>query len=172
VFVIDWFCLTTFLVGYRVVLKNLYLRYKAGPAPNNIRRVLIWGAGDAGELCLRYLQNDKQTKYEVVGFLDDASLKRNRRLNGVKILGSRHHLELLAKLYKIQEVFLAMANLPEREIQIASEICSNLGLEAKLFQLSAVSCNGSAVEHNSGSVDHAPACEISPRLSTATNHSK
>jgi lipopolysaccharide/colanic/teichoic acid biosynthesis glycosyltransferase len=172
VFIIDWFCLTTFLVGYRAGLKKLYLRYKNGSAPENTKRVLIWGAGDAGELCLRYLQNDNQTKYEVVGFLDDAPLKHNRRLNGVKILGNRHHLELLTKLYKIQEVFLAMPNLPKAEVQLASEKCSNLGLEAKLFQLSAVSCNGSAPEHHSASVDLAPACEISPRLSTVTDHRK
>jgi len=30
VFFIDWFCLTTFLIGYRTLLKKLYLRYKAG----------------------------------------------------------------------------------------------------------------------------------------------
>jgi len=52
---------------------------------------LIWGAGDAGELCLSYLHKDKQTVYDVVGFIDDEPLKRNSRLNGVKILGDRHH---------------------------------------------------------------------------------
>ena len=72
---IDWFCLTTFLVGYRALLKKLYLRYRAGTETADKRRVLIWGAGDAGELCLRYLRKDKQTNYDVVGFIDDDAVE-------------------------------------------------------------------------------------------------
>lgn len=134
---IDWFCLTTLLVGYRALLKSLYLRYKADTPSEDKKRVLIWGAGDAGELCLHYLLKDKQTIYDVVGFIDDEPLKRNSRLNGIKILGDRHHLKLLTQLYKIQEIFLAMHNLSEAELQQATKVCHNLGLETKVFHLSA-----------------------------------
>lgn len=172
VFIIDWFCLTTFLVGYRALLKKLYLRFKAGAAPEVKRRVLIWGAGDAGELCLRYLQKDKETHYEVVGFIDDEPLKHNRRLNGVRVLGNRHHLELLTQIYKIQEVFLAMHNMPEVELRRALEICRDLRLEAKLFQLNAMPWPGFAAPHNPDQGDEHPSSEISPSLSIVVDHSK
>lgn len=172
VFIIDFCCLTTLLVGYRGLLKKMYVKYKAGTSSAAMRRVLIWGAGDAGELCLRYLQKNKQTNYAVIGFIDDAPLKRHRRLNGVKILGNRHHLEILTQLYKIQEVFLAMPSAPEAELHRAMEICRNLRLEAKLFQLNAVPCSLSASQHHPAPEGHRSSLEKSPRLSVVGKHSE
>lgn len=172
VFIIDWFCLTTFLVGYRVLLKKLYLSYRAGTLSADKKRVLIWGAGDAGELCLRYLRKEKQTNYEVVGFIDDEPLKQNRRLNGVRILGDRHHLGLLKQLYKIQEVFLAMHNVSEMGLQRAMEICRNLHLEVKLFQLNAIPWPGVAVPYHLDEDDRQSSSEISPSLSIAVDHNR
>jgi len=172
VFIIDFCCLITLLVGYRSLLKKMYMKYKAGTSSAAMRRVLIWGAGDAGELCLRYLQKNKQTNYAVVGFIDDAPLKRHRRLNGVKVLGNRHHLELLIKLYKIQEVFLAMHNASEDELQLALEVCHNLRLKAKLFQLTAMSYPYMAPEHRHAQVDPSTSSEVSHRLNIVSDLSK
>jgi UDP-GlcNAc:undecaprenyl-phosphate GlcNAc-1-phosphate transferase len=134
--------------------------------------VLIWGAGDAGELCLRYLQKANHTDYEVAGFIDDEPLKRNRRISGVKVLGTRQHLKVLIQLYKIQEVFLAMHNIPEAELQQSLKICHDLQLEAKLFQLETISSSQFTTEHQSGHADQPPAFEISSRLSVVPDHSK
>ncbi len=118
VFLIDWFCLTTLLIGYRALVKKLYLRYKAKASSNDEKtRVLIWGAGDCGELCLRFLQKEPQPSYGVVGFIDDEPSKRGKRLGGVKILGDRHHLNILSKLYKVQQVFIAVSAAPLPELK-------------------------------------------------------
>jgi lipopolysaccharide/colanic/teichoic acid biosynthesis glycosyltransferase len=138
IFVIDWFCLIIFLAGYRIILKKFYLRYKdKNGSPKSHRRVLIWGAGDAGELCLRYLEKQREMNYEVVGFIDDEPQKWNRRLNGIKVMGSRYNLEILTHLYKIQEVFVAMPSASESELERALEFCHQKGLTAKLFHLGA-----------------------------------
>jgi UDP-GlcNAc:undecaprenyl-phosphate GlcNAc-1-phosphate transferase len=161
VFFIDWFCLTTLLVGYRALLKSLYLRYKAETPSEDKKRVLIWGAGDAGELCLHYLLKDKQTIYDVVGFIDDEPQKRNSRLNGVKILGDRHHLKLLTQLYKIQGIFLAMHNLSEAELQQATKVCRDLGLETRVFQLRATA-SFEVVAEDPPQGDRRPSPDIPP----------
>ncbi len=140
VFIIDWFCLTTFLAGYRILLKKVYHHYKTETNDSKQRRrVLIWGAGDAGELCLRYLQKEKENSYEIIGFIDDDPKKRSYRLNGAKVLGSRHHLEILIQLYRIEEIFVAMQSVEMHEIKQALEICQGLGVQAKQFKLSAMS---------------------------------
>jgi len=172
VFLIDCFCLTTLLVGYRAVLMKLYLRHKARTSTEDKRMVLIWGAGDAGELCLRYLQKDKHTDYEVAGFIDDEPLKQNRRINGVKVLGNRHHLKVLKQLYKTQEIFLAMHNISKVELLQSLKICRDLQLEAKLFQLETISSSQFTTEHQSGHADQRPAFEIASRLSVVPDHSK
>jgi lipopolysaccharide/colanic/teichoic acid biosynthesis glycosyltransferase len=138
VFLIDWFCLVNLLAGYRILLKKIFIHYKTERnGQENQRRVLIWGAGDAGELCLRYLQKEKESSYETIGFIDDDPKKRSYRLNGVKVLGNRDHVQILVQLYKIQEIFVAMPSAAVHEIKKALEICDGLGVDVKLFQLSA-----------------------------------
>jgi lipopolysaccharide/colanic/teichoic acid biosynthesis glycosyltransferase len=139
VFLIDWFCLVNLLAGYRILLKKLFHYYKAeSNGQEHQKRVLIWGAGDAGELCLRYLQKEKENSYEIIGFIDDDPKKRSYRINGVKVLGNRDHLKILVQLYKIQEIFVAMPSIEVHEIEKALKICDSLGMDAKLFQLSAM----------------------------------
>jgi lipopolysaccharide/colanic/teichoic acid biosynthesis glycosyltransferase len=134
VFLIDWFCLTTLLIGYRGFLKKIHLRYMTPSGPQgDKRKVLIWGAGDCGELCLRYLHKAREPAYEVVGFIDDSPQKRGKKLGGVKILGDRHHLDILSQLYKIQEVFVAMPSASLPELEQILEICCSLRLKVELF---------------------------------------
>ncbi len=134
VFLIDWLCLTLLLIGYRVLLKKLYLWHKVeAPVNDEKTRVLIWGAGDCGELCLRFLQKERQPSYEVVGFLDDDPRKRGKRLGGVKVLGDRHHLNIISQLYKVQQVFVAISVAPLHELKKILETCYNSGLRPQLF---------------------------------------
>lgn len=134
VFIIDWFGLTTLLVGYRALLRKLYLRYKAAPAATQTKiAVLIWGAGDCGELCLRFLQKEQSPSYEVIGFIDDAPEKRGKRLGGVKILGDRHHLKIIAEIYKIEQIFIAVANASHYELTKIMNKCIQAGLQPRIF---------------------------------------
>lgn len=132
-FAIDWFCLTFLLIGHRILLAKLYQRQEQRNGIQVlIKRVLIWGVGDGGELCMRYLQKNRRIK--VVGFIDYAP--KHRRINGVRILGNWHHLKILSKLYQIQEVYVAMPSVTAEELRRGLEICHDLDLEVKLFNWS------------------------------------
>jgi FlaA1/EpsC-like NDP-sugar epimerase len=102
-------------------------------SPGNERNVIICGAGDAGDLCLRYLQKEREPLYNIVGFIDDDPQMRGKRIGGVKILGNRHHLDLLTKLYNIQEVFVAFSSPSASELDHIMEACRNLDLSTTLF---------------------------------------
>jgi FlaA1/EpsC-like NDP-sugar epimerase len=138
VFLIDWFLLTSLLVGLRVFLKKMYLRYRAADSSMDGERVLIWGAGDAGELCLHYLKINQHPIYTIVGFLDDNPAKRGRQIGGYKILGDRHHLKILVPLHGIQQVFVAIPSATSDELHQVMGYCEQLGLKARLFQFSAM----------------------------------
>jgi lipopolysaccharide/colanic/teichoic acid biosynthesis glycosyltransferase len=136
VFIMDWFCLSVLLTGYRALAKKLYLRFKAPPSTEaEKKKVLIWGAGDCGELCLRFLQKVQQPLYEVIGFIDDNPQKRGKKLGGVKILGDRYHLEIISQLYKVQQIYIALANAPRPELSKIQQACCASGLEPHLFSL-------------------------------------
>jgi lipopolysaccharide/colanic/teichoic acid biosynthesis glycosyltransferase len=134
VFLIDWLCLTFLLTGYRGLAWRYqqFLRRKTLVEAPRIN-VLIWGAGDCGELCLRFLRNERRPSFEVMGFIDDDPAKRGKRLNGVKILGDRHHLKIITQLYKIQQVFIAIAEAPLPELKQMLRACRDLGLRPQMF---------------------------------------
>lgn len=133
-FLIDWFCLTILLIGYREALKKLYLRYR-GRQDDGTEKVntLIWGAGDCGELCLRYLQKEHHPAYQVAGFIDDDPKKRGKRIRGVRILGDQRHLEVVSRLYKIAAIFVALPSATHFEKDHILHCCRELGLKAELF---------------------------------------
>jgi FlaA1/EpsC-like NDP-sugar epimerase len=77
-----------------------------GPAPRD--RVLIAGAGDAGEILLRELQWKFGRTHEVVGFLDDAPEKQGARLRGVPVLGTTGDLAPVAGRHNIAQILVAI----------------------------------------------------------------
>lgn len=142
VFIYDWSCLTILLIGYRAILKKFSLKFKVNHEGNNSydnkRNVLIWGAGDAGELCLHYLRRQPEPVCEPIGFIDDDVKKRGMTLGGIKVLGNRHDLDILSQLYNIQGVFLAIHSAAGSEICDMLETCRNLDLQSYLFKISTV----------------------------------
>jgi lipopolysaccharide/colanic/teichoic acid biosynthesis glycosyltransferase len=138
VFLIDWFSLTFLLIFYRALLRTLRQNVVKNGNGHPKRRALICGAGDYGELCLSYLNKKENPCYEVVGFIDDDLNKRNKRLNGVKVLGDRHHIEVLCQLYKVQEIFVTMHPIPREKVQHLFEKTQHLGVSLKLFTADSV----------------------------------
>lgn len=56
------------------------------------RRLVIYGAGDAGSMAIRQVLNDSRSTYRIVGFIDDDARKRNVRVHGYRVLGGYEHL--------------------------------------------------------------------------------
>ena len=78
------------------------------------RRVVIYGAGDMGVLFLDYLttrtRSDQMT--ELVGFVDDDELALGRIVRGFRILGAGSDLSRLVQERSIDEVVVAIDELP------------------------------------------------------------
>jgi lipopolysaccharide/colanic/teichoic acid biosynthesis glycosyltransferase len=135
IFLIDWLLLTLFLIGYRVLAKAIRTQYFEKKPPNAIpeRRAIIWGANDEGIWCHRFLKGELEPTYTVVGFIDPDPQKRHRCIDGLKVLGDYHHLEVLAKLYRIQEVFITNGDPTLAMTEPLKIICDQLSLGMKLF---------------------------------------
>lgn len=93
------------------ILGGLRLSRRVYRAITRVRRdkhVLIFGAGDAGEMIVRDIKNNAYYGFEPIGFIDDDLSKVGRRIHGIPVLGTRDNLsEILAK-YNVHEVLLAM----------------------------------------------------------------
>ncbi len=91
------------------------------------RRVLVIGAGDAGEMLMREITRTYAHRYDAVGFLDDAPAKQNERIHGVPVLGPIADVEMLAKRERVDEIILAIPTMTGQEIRRLVELCRPTG---------------------------------------------
>jgi len=71
------------------------------------RRMLIVGAGDAGESLLREALRNMNDRVQVVGFLDDNPLKQKAQIHGVPVLGTVDDARAILAEQEIAEVVIA-----------------------------------------------------------------
>jgi FlaA1/EpsC-like NDP-sugar epimerase len=104
IFVIDAL-LVTFLLGGLRMGRRLSAELSLGKPQ---KRVLIFGAGDAGELIVRDMKHSKSNHYHPIGFIDDDPAKLGHCIHGVPVLGAREDLSRILKRYDPEEVLLAL----------------------------------------------------------------
>jgi FlaA1/EpsC-like NDP-sugar epimerase len=101
IFVIDALLGVAAIGGVRMS-RRLYVEYRRR---RRGRRVLIYGAGDAGAMVVRDMRQSGE--YEPVGFLDDDPRIVGKRIHGVPVLGRREDLPGVMSRYAPDEVLVA-----------------------------------------------------------------
>ena len=130
VFFIDWFILMSLLVGSRLSLRILRECIQ-GKNSEPQKNILIYGAGDMGDLVLRYLR--KQNNSQIVGFIDDDPKKRRKYFQGIKVLGDCYDIGALARLYHINEVLVAISNLSRKDLGRIWSLCDKANVKCQTF---------------------------------------
>jgi FlaA1/EpsC-like NDP-sugar epimerase len=77
-------------------------------------RVLVYGAGDAGESLVRALKHGPANGFKPVGFLDDDPGKTGLRIHGMRVLGGRQDLSRIVAEVAPHVVLLAMPSAKPR----------------------------------------------------------
>nr|MBA3612539.1 polysaccharide biosynthesis protein [Nitrospirales bacterium] len=104
IFIIDSILLVGFLCGIRLAVRI----FRERKVLRKTKRVLIIGAGDAGENIVREMQSHSTSSYTPVGFVDDDVSKVSKRIHGVKVLGTRQDLSRILHTHKPEEVLVAL----------------------------------------------------------------
>lgn len=101
--------------------------------PAESLRVVIMGAGGAGAMIVRDLQQSSQPAVTIIGFLDDDPDKYQLRIHGVPVLGNRFAIPQLVQEHNVQQVIIAMPSAPGKEVRAILGICEQVGVQTKVI---------------------------------------
>jgi FlaA1/EpsC-like NDP-sugar epimerase len=104
IFIIDAALLTMTLAGVRIS-HRLYTEFSAR---SHDKRLLIFGAGDAGAMVVQDMLAKPEYAYRPIGFIDDDPAKAGRCIHGIRVLGSRAHVDRVLAAHRPDEVLIAI----------------------------------------------------------------
>ncbi len=122
VVVIEFITVIFAMVTFRILVKIAYLEL-LNPGRER-KRVIIFGAGEAGLITKRSLDRDLESKYKVIAYIDDDSTKWSKKIEGVTI-SQFDQLDDLLSQHVVENVIISVQNIkPERKQDIV-EVCIN-----------------------------------------------
>jgi len=127
VMLIDWAATIVVICGARLAIR-LYYEETQTISGGRLSRLLIVGAGNAGEVLLREIQRMPVWRYDVVGFIDDDVRKHGVRIHGVAVLGSTEEIKTIAQERNIDEIVIAMPSATHKQLRRVIEHCQGTNL--------------------------------------------
>ncbi len=124
IFLIDWILTCGVLLATRGSFRFFEESRKRKTMSG--KRVVIYGAGRAGELLLReVMNNNQQLGVKPLGFIDDDPLKTGKNIQGFPIMGTFEDLRAIAGKEQIEGILLAISepdsSLMARLIELAED---------------------------------------------------
>jgi len=116
VFLLNLLLLLVFTTASRISFRLLRaLIVGSGNTRAGAQPVLIYGAGEGGELLIREIMNNPDHQYAPVGFIDDDGRKAGKRMYGYRIFDSTELPDLI-RVYGISEVLISSFKVPEAKL--------------------------------------------------------
>lgn len=127
VFFLDGVLLLLAIVGSRLAFRVIRQMLPA-PAAGGGRNVLIYGAGDGGEMLLRELNNNPEWAAVPVGFLDDDPQKVDKVLHGLRVFDAKGPVAEICAEKSIEEILVSVRNMPADRLKRLREECRGTGV--------------------------------------------
>ena len=126
---------TILIIGYTGGLRLVYRtgrRFKTRMiVSQDSQRVLVVGAGSAGQMIINELKENPQLKKVPVGIIDDDINKIGRVIHNVKILGNTLQVKEIVEKENVDEIILAMANVDKARKSEIINICKETKCKLK-----------------------------------------
>lgn len=134
IFVLEWAFSILLVGGVRFFIRTIREVTIRNAFPNDgspRRKLLVIGAGDAGEMLMREIVRIYGRRYEPLGFLDDNPAKLGERIHGVPVLGPIERIAALAEENSVDEILLAIPSLRGREMRRVLDLCRPTGAQIR-----------------------------------------
>ncbi|MBK9619837.1 MAG: polysaccharide biosynthesis protein [Candidatus Obscuribacter sp.] len=97
------------------------------------RRALVVGAGDAGLMVLKELNQRSDLGVDVVGLIDDDPTKTKKRIGNITVFGTTADLPRLVDTLFVEQVIIAMPSAPASEIRRIVDMCRVAEVETRIL---------------------------------------
>lgn len=134
VFFVDAALLLLAVMGSRMAFRLIRQVLPAVSAGDS-RKVLIYGAGDGGEMVLRELNNNPEWNLQAVGFIDDDPLKKDKVLHGLKVFDGNGSLADICKEKEIAEILISVRQFPAERLTALRKVCDQTDVTLKRAQI-------------------------------------
>ena len=115
--------------SYRFLAAEKARLKKKDEAPK--KRVMVIGAGSAGQMVIRDLINNKESVDTPVCVIDDDKNTWGRTIEGVKIVGGREDILLSVEKYKVDKIYVSIPGAPVEARRDILNICQETSCELK-----------------------------------------
>ena len=113
--------------SYRLLNMIRTRRRQAEPG----HRVMLIGAGQAGQMILRDMLRSDEVKETVVCIIDDNKNKWGRTVEGITVVGGREDILASAEKYMVDKIYVAIPSASRQELRDILNICKETGCELK-----------------------------------------
>lgn len=139
IFIVDG-ALTFLLIGGKLMAIRSYFARYANPRIREelfpkvtYKKVLIIGAGAAGEKILREIFENNQLHYKVIGFIDEDPQKKGRSIHGVHVLGNLGIITSVLEKEGVTEILIAIPSAKGDQIRNIVETCKDCNVSYKIL---------------------------------------
>jgi len=134
VFVVDSLVLLLALVSSRMAFR-LIRQVLPMPGSSDGKRILIYGAGDGGEMVYRELRNNPEWQYIPVGFLDDDPLKQDKVIHGLRVFDANGTFPDVCAAHEVEEVLISFRDISKEQLEMIKDRCRRADVVLKKAQM-------------------------------------
>lgn len=96
------------------------------------KKILVVGAGEAGQMVVSEVRNAPELGARVVGYLDDDPELGGRKISSIPVLGTTGDLEDIVRSEGIEEIIIAVPTAPGIFVRNMMRLCRKAGVAYKI----------------------------------------
>lgn len=121
----------------RVVRRLLYERsershFEGKGGLQKKKKVLLIGAGNAGNMAIKELKQRADLGIDVLGFIDDDPAKRRSVIQGIRVLGNTDQIPEIVRKMDIDEAIITIASASSKDIRRIVDVCEGVRIKVKI----------------------------------------
>ena len=128
-YIIGIMCQFSLTLGIRFSYRFILLLRGRKNKNAHEKKVMLIGAGAAGQMIFRDIKGTKETNERVVCFIDDNSNKWDRYIDGVPVFGGRDRIMEAVEVFGVEKIYVAVPSAKPEDKRDIIQVCSETQCE-------------------------------------------